>query len=106
MREAWLSVARDAVAVLDNPHAGLQASESKENDHANFTGSATSRVSNEAARRASSIELLAHLIHLSEQESCQDPLFVGFDHEVCTLFRMGELREEHDVGPTRMQCEL
>jgi hypothetical protein len=34
----------------------------------------------------SSIELLARLIHLSEQESCLDPLFVGFEDDISALF--------------------
>lgn len=65
--------------------APLPASSTKENLNANSSGSSNIS-SSEAARRVSSIELLARLIHLSEQESCLDPLFVGFEDDISALF--------------------
>jgi len=57
----------------------LQSLHNKENANNNSSSS-------DVGRRARSIELLARLIHLSEQESCQDSLFVGFENDIAALF--------------------
>jgi len=57
----------------------LQSLHNKENTNNNSSSS-------DVGRRARSIELLARLIHLSEQESCQDSLFVGFENDIAALF--------------------
>ena len=84
VRESWLAVAGDAITALEEATAG-QPSQSKENRCCN-TASSTSATRKTAGRLAGSIELLARLIHVAEQEGCQDPLFRDFEHDLSQLF--------------------
>ena len=100
VRSAWLAVAGDAISVLD------RSQHTDENSEGNLTSSSSSDFEaggSEASLRASSVELLARLIHLIEEESCQDPLFVGFEDELCTLFLLpkqkGEAGQRPEVRP-------
>jgi hypothetical protein len=63
----------------------VKSSHPNENSDANIQACMLA-AANEDARRASSTELLARMIHLSEQECCQDSLFIGFEDELVSLF--------------------